>query len=109
MTWHVSLQSYLIVSALLFVFGMYAVMTRRNAVWILMGIELILNSASINFTAFSRYIEHQPGVDPASGMVASVFIIILAAAEAAVALAILISIYRNFRTIETEDLQELKG
>jgi len=109
MAFHVSLESYLIVSAALFVCGMYAVMTRRNAVWILMGIELILNSASLNFTAFSRYIEHQPGVDPAAGMVGSILIIILAAAEAAVALAILISIYRNFRTIETEDMQELKG
>lgn len=105
----VSLQSYLIVSAVLFLSGVYAVMTRRNAVWILMGVELILNSASLNFTAFSRYVRH---VDPSlagSGMVGSVLIIILAAAEAAVALAILIGIYRNFRTIETEDLQELKG
>lgn len=105
----VSLQAYLLVSALLFVSGMYAVMTRRNAVWILMGVELILNSASLNFAAFSRYVQHQPDVDPSAGMVGSVLIIILAAAEAAVALAILISIYRNFRTIETEDLQELKG
>ena len=105
----VSLQSYLIVSAILFLCGVYAVMTRRNAVWILMGVELILNSASLNFTAFSRYVRH---VDPqlsGAGMVGSVLIIILAAAEAAVALAILIGIYRNFKTIETEDLQELKG
>lgn len=109
MEFQVSLQAYLAVSAILFVLGMYAVMTRRNAVWILMGIELILNAASLNFVAFSRYVEHAPGVHPASGMVASVIIIILAAAEAAVALAILIGIYRNFRTIETEDLQELKG
>ena len=109
MQFQVSLQAYLFVSAILFVLGMYAVMTRRNAVWILMGVELILNSASINFVAFSRYVEHAPGVSPASGMVGSILIIILAAAEAAVALAILIGIYRNFRTIETEDLQELKG
>ena len=109
MQFQVSLQAYLFVSAILFVLGMYAVMTRRNAVWILMGVELILNSASINFVAFYRYVEHAPGVSPASGMVGSILIIILAAAEAAVALAILIGIYRNFRTIETEDLQELKG
>lgn len=109
MEFHVSLQAYLVVSLILFLCGLFAVMTRRNAVWILMGVELILNSAAINFTAFSRYIQHQPGVDPHTGQVGSILIIILAAAEAAVALAILIGIYRNFRTIETEDLQELKG
>ena len=109
MEFHVSLQAYLFVSLILFLCGLFAVMTRRNAVWILMGVELILNSAAINFTAFSRYVQHQPGVDPHTGMVGSVLVIILAAAEAAVALAILLSIYRNFRTIETEDLQELKG
>lgn len=105
----VSLHSFLLVSAILFVTGVYAVITRRNAVWILMGVELILNSASLNFTAFSRYITHAEGVNPATGMVGSSLIIILAAAEAAVALAILIGIYRNFRSIETEDLQELRG
>jgi NADH:ubiquinone oxidoreductase subunit K len=105
----VSLQAYLFVSAILFLCGLFAVMTRRNAVWILMGVELILNSASLNFTAFSRYIHHQDPTLSETGMVGSVLIIILAAAEAAVALAILIGIYRNFRTIETEDLQELKG
>ena len=114
MSLEVGLQHYLVVSALLFVLGVFAVMTRRNAVWILMGIELILNSASLNFTAFSRWIEHSqdPWVGravPEAGMIGSLIIIILAAAEAAIALAILIGIYRNFRTIETEDLQELRG
>lgn len=110
MSGHVSLTSYLLVGALLFLSGLYAVMTRRNAVWILMGVELILNSASLNFAAFSRYAAGH-AVHPAaeSGMIGSLLIIILAAAEAAVALAILIGIYRNFRTIETEDLQELHG
>lgn len=105
----VSLESYLFVSVILFCAGIYAVITRRNAIWILMGVELILNSASLNFVAFSRFVQHAPGVPSESGMVASIVIIILAAAEAAVALAILIGIYRNFRTIETDDLQELRG
>ncbi len=114
MTVEVGLHHYLVVSALLFVIGVFAVMTRRNAVWILMGVELILNSASLNFTAFSRWIAHtrdpyMGAAVPEAGMVGSILIIILAAAEAAIALAILIGIYRNFRTIETEDLQELRG
>jgi NADH-quinone oxidoreductase subunit K len=113
MTAQVGLQHYLIVGAILFVLGIFAVITRRNAVWILMGVELILNSAALNFAAYSRWIVHQS--DPAmgravaeTGMIGSLLIIILAAAEAAIALAILIGIYRNFRTIETEDLQELR-
>ena len=105
----VGLQHYLFVSVLLFVSGLYAVMTRRNSVWILMGIELILNAASLNFAAFSRFIAPQPGVASETGMIGSILIIVLAAAEAAVALAILLGIYRNFRTIETSDLKELKG
>lgn len=106
---HVGLQHYLVVSGLLFVSGLYAVMTRRNSVWILMGIELILNAASLNFAAFSRFVTPAPGVPGETGLIASIVIIVLAAAEAAVALAILLSIYRNFRTIETSDLKELKG
>lgn len=114
MTAAVGLQHYLVVSAILFALGVFAVMTRRNAVWILMGIELILNAAALNFTAFSRWIQHaqDPWMQravPEIGMIGSLFVIILAAAEAAIALAILIGIYRNFRTIETEDLQELRG
>lgn len=105
----VGLHHYLIVSAILFVCGIFAVMTRRNAVWILIGIELILNAASLNFAAFSRFITPAPGTQPETGMIGSILIIVLAAAEAAVALAILLSIYRNFRTIETADLKELKG
>ncbi len=107
---HLSLHCFLAVGAVLFLAGLYAVMTRRNVVWILMGVELILNSASLNFTAFSRYLRHPAGVAPETGMIGSLFVIILAAAEAAVALAIFLGIYRNFRgTIQTDDLGELKG
>lgn len=105
----VGLTWYLAVGGLLFLLGLVCVMTRRNIVWLLMGVELVLNSASINFVAFSRYIEPAANHPENAGMVASVIIIILAAAEAAVALAILIAIYRNFKTIETEDLQELRN
>jgi NADH-quinone oxidoreductase subunit K len=105
----VTLQHYLFVSALLFVCGLYAVMTRRNSVWVLMGIEMILNAASLNFAAFSRFVPPAPGAPAEAGMIASIIIIVLAAAEAAVALGILLGIYRNFRTIDTTDLKELQG
>ena len=94
---------------LLFALGIVSIMTRRNLVWLLIGIELILNAASLNFVAFSRYIVAAPTAPQATGLVASVIIIILAAAEAAVALAILLAIYRNFRSIQTDDLQELRN
>ena len=104
----VQLTWYLGVGGLLFLLGIICVMTRRNIVWLLIGVELVLNAASLNFVAFWRYIEPAPGYENA-GMVASVIIILLAAAEAAVALAILVAIYRNFKTIQTEDLQELRN
>ena len=79
-----SLQSYLVIAAILFSMGIYGVITRKNAVAILMGIELILNSANINFIAFNRF----GGMKNLDGHVFSIFVIVLAAAEAAVALAI---------------------
>ena len=80
------LSSYLVLSAILFSLGLYTVVTRRNAVAILMGVELILNAANINFVAFSKFVTHN-----LDGHLISVFIIMLAAAEAAVALAITVS------------------
>lgn len=91
----IGLHHYLVVAAILFVLGLLTVGTRRNAVAILMGVELILNAASLNFVAFSRYVEG--GV---SGQVVSIFIILLAAAEACIALAIVLSIFRNFRNVD---------
>jgi len=100
----IGLQHYLTVSALLFSLGVFGVLTRKNAVSILMGIELILNSANINFVAFSRYTS--AGLD---GHIFVVFSIALAAAEAAVALAIILGIYHRLQTIDVDKAQELKG
>jgi NADH-quinone oxidoreductase subunit K len=91
----IGLTHYLVVAALLFVLGLLTVATRRNAVAILMGVELILNAAGLNFVAFSKYTHG--GV---SGQVFTLFIILLAAAEACIALAIVLSIFRNFRNVD---------
>ena|SRR3990172_2902991 len=100
---HVSLIHFLFISAILFSFGVYAVITRRNAIMVLMGIELILNSANINFVAFGRY----GGVN-LDGQMASIFVIILAACEAAVALAIVLNIYQQFNTVNVDEVNSLK-
>ena len=100
-----ALESYMIVASAVFCLGLYNVMTRRNAVAILMGIELILNSANINFIAFNRF--NASGV--LDGHVMSVFIIVLAAAEAAVALAIIINLYRNIGSVDVDDARTLRG
>ena len=99
----VGLTHYLIVSAVLFSLGIFGVVTRRNAIMVLMGIELILNSANINFIAFSRF-----GGMRLDGQVIAVFVIILAAAEAAVALAIVLNIYQRFHTVNVDDVSKLK-
>lgn len=100
----VTLNSYLVVTAILFSLGLYNVITRRNAVGILMGVELILNAASINLVAFA----HFNGNDVA-GNIFAIFLIVLAASEAAVALAIVVSIYKQFGTIDAEEATTLKG
>ena len=99
----VGLTHYLVVSAALFSIGLFTVSTRTSAVAILMGVELILNAASLNFVAFSHFVEG--GVN---GQVFSVFINVLAAAEAAIALAIVLAIFRHFRTINAEDTTTLR-
>ncbi len=100
---NVGLSHYLVVSATLFAIGLLTVSTRRNAVAILMGVELILNAAAINFVAFSHYVHGSIG-----GQVFAIFIIILAAAEAAVALAIVLAIFRHFRAIDAEQTSTLR-
>jgi len=100
----IQLQHFLAVAALLFTLGVYTVLTRRNAVAILMGIELILNSANLNFVAFNRF--GHPGVD---GHVFAVFVIIMAAAEAAVALAIVLNLYKNLNSIDVDEADSLHG
>lgn len=100
---NVQLAHFLIVSALLFSLGVFGILTRRNAVMVLMGIELVLNAANINLVAFTRY-----GGMRLDGQAAAVFVIILAAAEAAIALAIVLNIYHRFQTINVDDISTLK-
>ncbi len=102
----VPLTWYLIVAAFLFSFGLYGALARRNAIAVLMGIELMLNAANINLVAFWRYGEH---VDALAGQVFAVLIIALAAAEAAVGLALIIAVYRDRRTVDVEELDLLQG
>ena len=99
----VGLVHFLTVSAFLFSLGLFAVMKRRNAVGILMGVELMLNASNINFVAFSRYVAHS--ID---GQIMAAFVIVLAAAEAAVALAIVLAMYRNFGTANADTANSLK-
>jgi NADH-quinone oxidoreductase subunit K len=100
----IPMQHYLAIAALLFVLGLYCVMTRRNAVTILMGIELILNSANLNFVAFARY-----GAGGLSGHVFAIFVIIMAAAEAAIALAIVLNLYKRAHSIDVDEADLMRG
>ena len=100
----ISLGHYLMVGALLFSMGLFCVLTRRNAIGVLLGIELILNAANVNYIAFSKY--SAGGYD---GQVFSVFVIMLAAAEAAIGLAIVLGIYRRFGSIDVAGMTTLKG
>ena len=99
----VDLNTYLIIGAILFSLGMFGVITRRNGVAVLMGVELILNAANVNFVAFARF----GGMDM-PGHVFSLFVIILAAAEAAVALAIILNIFNNLGTVNIDEANQLK-
>jgi NADH-quinone oxidoreductase subunit K len=100
---HPGLTHFLVLSALLFTLGLFAILTRRNAVMVLMGVELILNAANINFVAFSRYVTAST-----DGHIVAIFVIILAAAEAAIALAIVLNIYQNFNTVNVDEINQLK-
>jgi NADH-quinone oxidoreductase subunit K len=100
----VGLHHYLFVGLLLFLFGLFCVLTRRNAIGILLGVELILNSANVNYLAFSRF-----GSANLDGQVFAIFVIMLAAAEAAIGLAIVLGIYQTFQTIDVEATETLRG
>jgi len=101
-----SLQSYLFISLVLFCLGLYGVMTRRNGVAVLMGVELILNAANLNFVAFNRF----GGLSELlPGQIFALFVIVMAAAEAAVALAIIINLFKTFQTVNVDEAQEMKG
>ncbi len=100
----IGLGHYLIISAALFSLGIMAVLTRKNAVNVLMGIELILNSANLNLVAFSRF-----SAGNLNGQVFAVFVIVIAAAEVAVALAIVLSMYRLLKSVNLDRADTLKG
>jgi NADH-quinone oxidoreductase subunit K len=107
----VGLHHYLVLAAFLFVCGLLTIMLKRNAIGVLMGVELVLNAANVNLVAFNRYAhaataDGKPLLD---GQVFAIFVIVLAAAEAAVALAIFLNYYNNFATIDVERAQSLKG
>ena len=112
----VGLIHYLIVSALVFGLGASIVMMRRNSVAVLMGVELVLNASALNFVAFGRFLEPRPGaVAPggiagmaATGQVVGLFVIVAAAAEAAVALAIILNFFNRYQTIHLDEGSELR-
>jgi len=100
----VPLTHILFVSTALFFIGAYGLFTRRNLITMLMSVELILNSVNINFVAFNKYLYP----DKLEGVFFTLFIIAIAAAEAAVAIAIIINLYRNIHSIDVEDTNEMK-
>jgi NADH-quinone oxidoreductase subunit K len=100
----VGVNHFVVLSILLFATGLFCVVTRRNALGILMGIELILNSANVNYVAFARY--SGSGYD---GQIFAIFVIMLAAAEAAIGLAIVLGIYQTFETIDVDATDRLRG
>ncbi|MBU0483984.1 MAG: NADH-quinone oxidoreductase subunit NuoK [Proteobacteria bacterium] len=99
------LETYLVIAALLFGLGIYGILQRRSLIGMLISSELILSAASLNFMAFNRFL----APDPTVGQIFTLFIMGIAAAEAAIALSIIIAVYRNYKSIDTTDLVELKG
>ena len=104
----VDLEHVLIVGALLFAIGLYIALTKRNAVAVLMGIELMLNAVNVTFIGFSRFVRFEDGARALDGHVFVIFIITVAAAEAAVALAFVVAIYRHRETIDVEQINLLR-
>ena len=101
----IPLQAYLVVSAALFAIGLLGVITRRNAIAVLLGVELMLNAANVNFVAFWRY----GGAAQMEGQVFAVVVMTVAAAEAAIALAIILNVYRRFKTVNVDQINLMKG
>ncbi len=100
-----TLQTYLLLGLILFSLGMYCVLSRRNLIGVLIGVELMMNAASLNFMAFNRFSVS----DPSTGQVIVLIVIGLAAAEVAIFLSIILNVYRMRRAIDVEQLQELQG
>ena len=102
------LSKFLVIGALLFIIGVAGVLTRRNIIVIFMSIELILNAANLNFIAFSRYLTETGSANALAGQIFAVFVIVVAAAEAAIGLGIVIALYRNKETIWVDEIDLLK-
>lgn len=100
----VGLAHYLTLSAIFLALGVFTILSRRNAIVILMGVELVLNAAALNFVAFGKYVA--TGI---AGQMMAIFVIVIAAAEAAVALAIILSIFRNFNTVHVDQVDRLRN
>jgi NADH-quinone oxidoreductase subunit K len=101
----IGVEHYLLVGAVLFVAGILCMAIKRNAIGVLIGVELVLNGANVNFVAFARY----NAVFAVEGQIFALFVIVLAAAEAAVALAIVLNFYNNHLTVDVDRAEELKG
>jgi len=102
-----SLEAYFFVSAALFTLGIVAYISRKNSIAILMGVELILNAAALNFVVFARFSSNM--ATHLDGQIFALFIILMAAGEAVVALAIAMTVYREFKQIQADKLAKLKG
>ncbi len=100
----ISLESYLLVGMMLFAFGMFGIITRKNAISVLLGFELVMNAAGLNFAAFSHFTDKT-----IHGQVFTLFIIALAAAESVVILALIIAVYQKMNTIQIDEIDSLKG
>ena len=101
----IGLTHYLVVAAILFCCGLYTMMTKRNAIGILIGVELVLNAAGVNLVAFDRYM----GPGRIDGQITALFVIVLAAAEAALAVGICINLYKNLSTVDVDRASTLQG
>lgn len=101
----IGLTHYLILGAVLLCSGVFVMTTKRNAIGILIGVELVLNSAGVNFVAFDRYLM-RPRPD---GQISTIFLIVLAAAEAAIAVAICMNVYKNLASVDVDQANQLKG
>jgi NADH:ubiquinone oxidoreductase subunit K len=99
----ITLHHYLLISALLFCIGLFAVITKRNAIMMLMGIELMLNAANINLVVFSKF-----DAQMLQGQMFALFVIVVAASEAAVGLAIILRVYGLFKTANLDEIDQLK-
>jgi NADH:ubiquinone oxidoreductase subunit K len=105
----IGLQHYLVLSAILFAVGMFGALSRSNAVGVLLSIELMLNAVNVMMVAFACYVQPGPGTPEIAGQLFAIFIMTVAAAEAAVGLAIVITVYRLRHTIQVDEIDLLKG